>query len=254
MSASPEATSAVPVARTAIVSAMPEETAALLARARIDEQRTVDGCRMSVGRLGRTPVVVGQTGEGRIRAREGLLTLLDHHPAERLIVIGVAGGLSPSLEPGTLLAASVLRDADGLAPTPDPALLERLERAAGVRSATMLTTENMLCTREEKERALAGLDEQGPATVDLESSIYARVAAERSIPFVVLRAVSDAADEEMPFDLNACRDETGRIQRGKVFARAMRQPGSIGVLWNLQKRVTRSAVDLALAVEALLEE
>jgi hypothetical protein len=34
----------------------------------------------------------------------------------------------------------------------------------------------------------------------------------------------------------------------------MRQPGSIGVLWNLQKRVTRCAVDLADVVEELLEE
>jgi len=256
MSAWPEVSTsatATAEARTAIVSAMPEETAAILARCAIDERRTVDGCRIAVGRLGRAPVVIAQTGEGRRLARAGLTALLDHYTVGQVIVVGVSGGLSPSLEPGTLIVGHDLYDADGIAPAPDRALLERLERGAHARAARLLTTETLLCTREDKSAALAGLGGDGPAAVDLESSVYARVAAERKIPFVVLRAVSDAADEEMPFDLNACRDETGRIHRGRVFARAMRRPGSIGVLWNLQKRVTRCAIDLARAVEGLLE-
>jgi adenosylhomocysteine nucleosidase len=196
MSVSSEAganASRAPEARTAVVSAMPEETAAILAMAEIDERSTVDGCKLAVGRLGRTPIVVCQTGEGSERARAGLVTLLDRYPVDRMIVVGVAGALSPSLGPGSLIVARDLRDAAGPAPAPDPSLLERLSRRANVQAGTLLTTENMLCTRGEKSRALESLDGDGPAAVDLESSIYARVAAERAIPFVVLRAVSERA-------------------------------------------------------------
>jgi adenosylhomocysteine nucleosidase len=92
-----------------------------------------------------------------------------------------------------------------------------------------------------------------PSAVDLESAAYARVAASFGVGYLVLRAISDTADEGLPFDLNLCRDDEGRLDRGKVARQALLHPTSMPELWRLRGRVARSAVRLADLVETLLD-
>jgi len=120
------------------------------------------------------------------------------------------------------------------------------------REAVLLSSETILCSPESKAKAWRELGRQRPAAVDLESAAYAAVAARNGIPYVVLRAICDPAEEPLPFDLNRCRDRRGRVSQRKVVARAMLHPGDIAALWSLRRRVAVCSIKLARLVDEIL--
>jgi nucleoside phosphorylase len=231
---------------------MSVELTPLLRRTRVTERANLDGCRTWVGELGPKPVLLACTGEGRRRAERGLRAVLDRQPVGRLLVLGVAGGLSPALTAGELLVARrVLRGGRPL-PPPDAAWVERALGLGLARAGTAITSERILCTAADKSRAWSEVGEAEPATVDLESAAYAEVAAERGIPYFVLRAVSDPADEAFPLDLNLCLDADGGVSRARVIRRALMHPASVRGLWELRRRVGLCAENMARFAEELL--
>jgi adenosylhomocysteine nucleosidase len=206
------------------------------------------------GTLAGAPVLLARTGEGRARAEQGAAALLERHPVSTLLVVGVSGGLSPSLSPGTVLVAREVRDGSARLPAPDPEWLDRALAHDGARAGTVVSSERILWTAASKLSAAAGLDRAGPAAVDLESAAYARVAARGGIGYLVLRAICDPVEEGLPFDLNGCRDGSGQISRLRVVRRILLRPTAMGGLWSLRKRVALGAERLADLVEVLLQK
>jgi hypothetical protein len=90
------------------------------------------------------------------------------------------------------------------------------------------------------------------AAVDLESAEWAAAAAARGLPWIILRAVSDAAGEEMPALLNDCLDDGGAVRRGRLALRLFGQPSALPRLLVLRQRVRVSAGVLAAATLAVL--
>ena len=86
--------------------------------------------------------------------------------------------------------------------------------------------------------------------VDLESAAYVAAAGARAIPWVVLRAVSDRADENLPALLNRSLDSGGAVNRGRVLRGLFGDPGALPQLLALRKRVGQCAEVLARAAEA----
>jgi nucleoside phosphorylase len=160
--------------------------------------------------------------------------------------------LSPDLRPGALLVAREVRDEDSGAPPPDAAWVARVLRLGGAEAGTVLSTARILGSTAAKAAARARLAGDGPAAVDLESAAFARVAAARRAPYVVLRAVCDTAREELPVDLERCRDGSGAIRRLDVVRQAMLHPASALALWRLRQRLDDGARALARLVAALL--
>jgi len=241
-----------PADLTLIVSAMPEELAPIAARSGAGRRVKVGACVARRGRLGDAPVVLASTGEGRERAERGIALLLTRFPVGRVFVIGVAGGLSPSLSTGEILAAAEIREEPGTVLYPDPAWVERARRLRGITVGTILSANRILSTVASKAEARARLPVEAPAAVDLESAAYARGAAAAGIPCLVLRAISDAADEDLPFDFNRCLDRLGGVSRLKVLGHALLRPASLGRLWSLRRRFGSCSQRLAGAVDELL--
>lgn len=263
-------------APTAIVAALPEEALPLLARlsdrrpARRPRHRP-SGDRPWVvrGRLGDREAVVVVTGDGEWNAREGLRTALRGLRPGRVLIAGVAGGLAPDLSAGSLVAGRRVVDGAGRALEPDQALA-RAVASGGARWGVVATVSRILDSPESKAElrrsgpAGRGRRERGtgpgasdrpgaadpPDVADLESAVYAIEAERASLPWAVLRAVSDAADEGLPSYLEGCRDAGGAIRRGAVARRAMLRPWTIPALLSLRRRVREAAVGLAAAVEA----
>jgi adenosylhomocysteine nucleosidase len=73
--------------------------------------------------------------------------------------------------------------------------------AAGlpVHRGRLATVAEVLWRAEEKRRIAASTHAIG---VDMESGVLGRWASERQIPFVVVRAVTDVLDEDLPLDFN----------------------------------------------------
>ena len=236
----------------AIVAAMPEELAPLRARLVGPTRAPRNGVAIERGRLGGREVALAATGDGARNARAGVAALLSAaSDVESLIVVGVSGALSPELATADLVVASRVTDEDGEAHDADPARVAAAVQATGARAAVVLSARRIADSAQEKRR-LAQQAGPGPAVVDLESAAYVAAAAAASIPWIVLRAVSDRADENLPALLNRSLDSGGAVNRGRVLRGLLGDPGALPQLLALRKRVGQCAEVLARAAEAAL--
>ena len=238
---------------TAIVAALPEEISRIVRATRAVSTVRVGSRRAVCGRIGRAPVLVLATGDGRQAARDGLAALLDAVPAGAVIAVGVAGGLTHVLGPGSLVVARRVLDDGNTAAEADPAWLRRAERVGGAAIGVCVTTDRILGRAAEKRAVGHAVGDAVPATVDLESAAYGRVATERGVPFLAVRAVSDAAWEDLPLDFNAFRGPDGGVIRHRVVVHALGHPRSVPGLVRLRRRVAVCADRLARFVSALLD-
>ena len=237
--------------RVAVVTAIPEELDAILSRAR-EVRRQRYG--FFQGRIGASNVVLAATGDGVWQAGRRVAALCDVCRPSALLAAGVAGALSGQLRAGDLVASRRVRDASGEAPPPDDRLLSRALAASGVQAGTLVTVEKPAVTSAEKAVLAASLPDADPATVDMESAAWARESAARRIPYLIVRAVSDEAGEELPRYLSDCTDEKGSIHRRAVVARALANPTSIPALWRMWRRVRDGGARLADFIERFLSE
>jgi adenosylhomocysteine nucleosidase len=243
---------------TAIVAAMEEEIAPT--RARLVDQHTapIDGARVTLGRLARAPVALVVTGDGERNARRGLASMLAGTRVARVIVAGVAGGLSDDPDVGGLLLADdVVDERSGDVLAADAALADIVARACPVRRGVAVSAQRIADTADEKRRLLAlalalarpGAGMARAAVVDLESAAFAAAARRAGIPWLVLRAVSDTAGESVPALLNRSRDAGGAVRRGRVVFGLLTDPGAARALMMLRERVRTCAATLARALE-----
>lgn len=235
----------------AIVTAIPEELDAILSRAR-DVRR--EPYRFFRARIGATAVVLTATGDGRRKAGRGAAALCDVYRPKALLGAGVAGALSPELGIGAIIVSQRVCDSTGLAPAPDERLLSRALTLPGVQVATLVTARRPVATHEEKAALAASTGEDGLCAVDMESAAWAREAAERRIPYLVVRAISDGAEEELPGYLSDCLDAEGSIRRSRVVYRALARPASIPTLLRMRRRLRECGDGLAAFVERFLAE
>jgi adenosylhomocysteine nucleosidase len=152
------------------------------------------------------------SGMGQEAARQGALALIEAG-ATALVSFGVAGGLAPGLRSGTLFCPSCVLDERSHDYQPDrawrAALIHRLAatQLPRVDDGTLLSLPAPLLTVAEKG---AMRERHQALAVDMESAAVARVASEYHIPFIVLRAIVDERDDNVPAALQAGVDAWGR--------------------------------------------
>jgi len=220
----------------AVVTALPEELEA-------------------IGALARDGLAVASSGDGPRNAARGAGALCDAVRPAALIGAGVAGGLSPRLFAGSVVASRRIVDGGGEAPRPDESLLARAV-AAGAAPATLVTVSRPVAAafaKAELARAF-GADGGDAAAVDMESAAWSRAAAARGIPFLAVRAISDRVDEDLPDYLADCVGLDGGIRRAAVVRRALAHPRSIPALWRMRRRVEAAAAVLAEFLRTLLAQ
>src|SRR5712691_11518485 len=97
----------------AIVTALREELAPLLRRARIERVERLGRRRCHLGTLMGKPVVLMAGGDGLKRAEESVAELLQRFDVSLLVGAGIAGAIVPGLRLGDLLVAGEVRAPDG---------------------------------------------------------------------------------------------------------------------------------------------
>src|SRR5471032_264169 len=118
-----------------------------------------------------------------------------------IISFGTAGGLSPELEPGTVIIASSVSGPFGVLDT-DPEWSARLFAAfAGTPLEAKAVRGTMACvaaplTGEQQKSSLYRAT--GALAVDMESHIAGAIATARGLPFAVCRAIVDPAWRSLP--------------------------------------------------------
>jgi nucleoside phosphorylase len=228
---------------------------------------------VTLGRLAGEEVALMATGDGPAAAAAGLQALLAAVRPRRLLAIGVAGGLTRGLAEGTLIAARQVVAGDGaMVPREPDAAWLAAALAGGAVAGAVVSADRILADPAARQALLgkalpmpalpagSAMPARTPpaampgtiAVVDLESVAYARVAAARSLPYLVVRAVLDPADERLPLDFEACRDGSGRVSNARVLGHALARPRSLGKLWRLRTRVRDAAAGLAALAERLV--
>lgn len=210
-----------------ILCATPEELAAVRGRLHLPSEPEAHGpTRIWTGAHDGVRVALALCGIGKVNAAAAATLLLSAYGAEALVFSGVAGGLHPELEVGTVLLADRLAIHDygyvtdgrftatesGIIPIGAPTLtapvpvaphvaadLDRLvETARGklahpVRRGAIVTADyflNCAATRRDlRERLCAD-------AIDMESGAVAQVAAAWDVPLYVIRTLSDLAGED----------------------------------------------------------
>lgn len=241
----------------AVLAAQAEEARPLVARLAARAVEPLASGRAWRGRLGAAEVVVSVCGMGRERARHGAQAALGLG-ASRLLLVGVAGALTPGLSVGSLVVAARVGNESGervQMRDADPGAVAAAQALGGVVVGEAVTVDGIVTTRGRRTELLVkrGAAPGTALVVDLESWEVVSAAAERGVPATVLRVVSDAAQESLPSLLASAQRPDGSLDRGKVVRSALVRPASIPALLALRRRVAEGAVALADIVPRLLE-
>jgi hypothetical protein len=99
----------------------------------------------------------------------------------------------------------------------------------GARQIERLASSRTLVARAEQKRGVASQAE----AVDMESYTILAEAARCGVPAVAIRAVSDTADFDMPYDFVQARDGQGQIRVMGIVSQILRKPSGLPNLLKL---------------------
>ncbi|WP_336282228.1 5'-methylthioadenosine/S-adenosylhomocysteine nucleosidase [Cronobacter dublinensis] len=198
-----------------IIGAMEEEVTLL--RDKIDNRQTLNiaGCEIYIGTLNGVDVALLKSGIGKVSAAMGATLLLEHCKPDVVINTGSAGGLAPSLKVGDIVVSDEVRyhDADVTAFGYEygqmagcPAAFKADDKLIAAAQATI---------EQLNLHAVRGLVVSGDAfingsvnlakirhnfpqaiAVEMEATAIGHVCHNFGVPFVVVRAISDVADQQ----------------------------------------------------------
>ena len=198
-----------------IIGAMEQEVTLL--RDKIENRQTlaVAGCEIYTGTLNGVEVALLKSGIGKVSAALGTALLLEHCRPDFVINTGSAGGLASSLKPGDIVVSDEVRyhDADVTAFGYEPGQMAGCP-AAFPADASLITAAEA-CISQLNLHAVRGLVVSGDAfingaeplarirttfpqaiAVEMEATAIGHVCHRFATPFVVIRAISDVADQE----------------------------------------------------------
>ena len=187
--------------------------------------------------------IVALTGVGPARAREVMDEVLqrDARDFDVCISTGLCGAVSPEYEVEEIVVAKGVFSPAERTEIRSDAELFRSACDLGARPATRFcTVDRVLVTRNEKSQfARTG------GIVEMESFAVMGRAAAVKIRTVAIRAVSDAADEDLPLDMNRIFNPSGTVSMRRVAGQIARHPGSIPRLARLGAQSRKAAEKLA---------
>ena len=221
-----------------IIGAMDVEVANLKEAMKTEREVVRAGMRFCEGTIGGTEVVVVQCGIGKVNAGLCVQILCDLFDVTHLINTGVAGSLDEEINVGDVVVSidAMYHDMDvtGLGYVPgqvpqmdvlsfaaDPMLREAAVKACreaapeiGFFEGRVVSGDQFICDRAKKneiKKIFGGL------CTEMEGAAIAQAAYVNGVPFVIVRAISDKADESVivaydVFEAQAARHCTSIIE------------------------------------------
>ncbi|MDO6409327.1 5'-methylthioadenosine/S-adenosylhomocysteine nucleosidase [Pantoea phytobeneficialis] len=198
-----------------IIGAMEQEVTLLRDKIENRQTLTLAGCEIYTGTLNGVEVALLKSGIGKTAAALGTTLLLELCKPDVVINTGSAGGLAPTLKVGDIVVSDEVRyhDADVTAFGYEPGQM------AGC-PAVFIADDKLIAAAEQVIKqldlnAVRGLVVSGDAfingaeplarirhtfpqaiAVEMEATAIGHVCHQFKVPFVVVRAISDVADQE----------------------------------------------------------
>ncbi|WP_369022123.1 5'-methylthioadenosine/adenosylhomocysteine nucleosidase [Ligilactobacillus salivarius] len=198
-----------------IICAMEEEIKSLVAQLEDKKQDTIGGIDFYSGTINGKEVVLTRSGIGKVQAGVTTGLLIANYKVDAVINSGSAGGIGEGLRVGdvVLSTGAAYHDADatafGYKPgqlpqqpqiyTADKDLLEAISKAA--KESNLVAREGLIVTGDQfvsSNEKIAAIKEIYPEALscEMEGAAIAQVAYQFSVPFLIIRAMSDVGDED----------------------------------------------------------
>ncbi len=220
-----------------VICAIPQELTHLLDQLDTERRVQIAGTEFACGLIDDVPVVLVGAGMGKVNAALVTSLLVDRFGCSAVLFSGVAGGLDPGLAIGDIVIADrvVQIDAGTIAgerlsvyqaghvesinPTAelgysvDPVLMERvrmtfsgfaLPGAARLVYGLVLTGDQYLHCEVTRERLYR---EHGGRAIEMEGGAVAQVCERFSVPWLIVRALSDLAGSDALQDFAAFAEQ-----------------------------------------------
>ncbi len=170
--------------RIAILAPMRQELAPVVEAFSL--QRTATGeMKLLEGAIGETAIVATTTGIGTAGARRATERLLEAKPADHVMVVGIAGGVGPTVAIGDLIFPSVVVDRS-TGTEYHPSHLGSPEARGKI-----VTSDDFLVDRSTLDELIA----DDVVALDMETAAVASVCEARGCEWSVIRAISDMATD-----------------------------------------------------------
>ena len=222
---------------TAILGAFEREVTLIEDQVAQRRDRKIEGIRFVSGKLNGRDVVVTWTGVGKVNAAMTTTLLIEHYKPERIIFTGIAGGVNPALQPGDIVIAEKTAHHDMGTIWPeglfckgvksrldgyenpvffpaDPELVKLAQQAAdqvGLASVktfkgnrnpkiirgVVVTGDSFIASTDKCAELRKKLEADA---VEMEGAAVAQICYQREIAHLVIRSISDNADEGAVLD------------------------------------------------------
>jgi len=211
--------------------------------------------RAAVGDVGRYDARLGDgelrvllTGMGPGPARGVVRAALSDRP-DFCISAGLAGGLKPDYRVGEVLVAHAIGSAgEGKIVRSDANLLECAVGCGAKPVQRFWTSETLVRTAREKSALRFEAD-----AVEMESYTVLAEAARWGVPGVAIRAISDVAAEDLPYDFDRARDAYGHIRLPGLLAQIAFRPHRLPALLRLSQQCRLAAASLVEFLDLFIE-
>jgi adenosylhomocysteine nucleosidase len=220
-----------------ILGAMESEIRGLVSVMEVEDSGRSAGFDYWTGRIAGRECVIARSGMGKVAAAAGVQRLIDQWRVDLAVVCGLAGALSVELKAGDIVVGQrfIQHDVDASPIFPrfqlpglevsfldvDPALVAAAQRAAeavvsmvmplGARQSAPRVHTGLIVTgdqfiKDDKRFELL-LDFPEALCVEMEGGAIAQVCYLNSVPFIIVRVISDNADEEAAFDFSTFAEQ-----------------------------------------------
>lgn len=171
--------------RIALMAPMKPELAPLVKK--LDLRRREHGAlRVHEATVDGVTVVATVTGIGTAAAATSTEQVLDAFEIDHVVVVGIAGGVGPTVDIGDLVIPEIVLDGDG-GSAYRPSLL-----GTGTPRGTIITSDQFGY----EPADIARFVETGVVGLDMETASIAAVCETRGVPWCAFRAISDRGDDD----------------------------------------------------------
>lgn len=232
---------------TGILGAFSEEIESLDNSIEDRKVQTIEGITFVTGKLKGRKIVLALTGIGKVNAAMTATLLLEHFKPEEVLFTGIAGGINPDLLPGDIVIAekTVQHDLGKLTTEgmryrgmrnpltrirnpvffpADSALLslaeasgkriklDSIKAGSAVRIPIIITgivvTGDVFVASPSKKNELREI--LNADAVEMEGAAVAQICWQHEVPCLVIRSLSDSANEQAEVDINMYREIAAR--------------------------------------------
>jgi adenosylhomocysteine nucleosidase len=230
----------------AVTFALPAESKAFISRLQNKRRIPFLSDNFICGEIGSRSLTIFHTGVGRRIAEKRLVEFLGNQSFEVLISSGFAGGVGAEMNVGDLFIAENVSDSQLLA------IAQRTLTPVSPRTGKLSTSSRIVDSTTERMQLASA---RGADAIDMETDVIAQTCAERGIPMLSLRAISDTLREPLPVPPSVLFDtERQKTHFAGLAAYLITKPTAIAPLIRFARQIDRTREKLADALTNLVQD